>query len=101
MDRIDLKDFFCENCSLQFGNKIVYDLHISLVHENQIKSHPEDQLQSIKIDHDFAVKYQEIGMVESHSNTVLKIEKKIKDKCKCPFDIITIYTLSIFYKQRL
>ena len=26
------RDFFCERCSLQFGKKYVFDLHLSLVH---------------------------------------------------------------------
>ena len=27
-----MKEFFCEECALQFGKKLVFDLHLSLVH---------------------------------------------------------------------
>jgi hypothetical protein len=30
------KDFFCKNCKLQFGKKYVFDLHLSLVHGQQM-----------------------------------------------------------------
>ena len=39
------KDWFCENCKLQFGKKYVFDLHLSLVHGKQmieIKPEPID-----------------------------------------------------------
>ena len=29
-------DSFCQNCSLQFGNKIVFDMHNSIVHKKII-----------------------------------------------------------------
>ena len=32
MDAIVLRNMFCTECSLQFNKKIVYDLHLSLVH---------------------------------------------------------------------
>ena len=32
-----LKDFFCNRCSLQFGKKYVFDLHLSLVHGEKIE----------------------------------------------------------------
>ena len=35
MEKIN-KDFFCENCKLQFGKKYVFDLHLSLVHGKQM-----------------------------------------------------------------
>ena len=31
------RDFFCERCSLQFGKKYVFDLHLSLVHGEKIE----------------------------------------------------------------
>ena len=37
MSQIILRDFYCEKCSLQFGKKYVYDLHLSLVHGQEIK----------------------------------------------------------------
>ena len=35
-------DFFCKKCSLQFGKKYVYDLHLSLVHgeKMEVKTEP-------------------------------------------------------------
>ena len=37
-----MKDFFCEECALQFGKKLVFDLHLSLVHgiKTNIKTEP-------------------------------------------------------------
>jgi KRAB domain-containing zinc finger protein len=31
------REFFCEKCSLQFGKKYVFDLHLSLVHGEKIE----------------------------------------------------------------
>ena len=49
-----LRHLFCEKCSLQFGKKYVFDLHLSLVHGEkiEIKSEPlvfEENLQGIQI----------------------------------------------------
>ena len=49
-----MKDFFCEKCTLQFGKKYVFDLHLSLVHGEKIevKSEPlvfEENLERIQI----------------------------------------------------
>ena len=35
--KIMSRDFFCERCSLQFGKKYVFDLHLSLVHGEKIE----------------------------------------------------------------
>ena len=32
-----MKDLFCEKCTLQFGKKYVFDLHLSLVHGEKIE----------------------------------------------------------------
>ena len=44
MDAIMLRDMFCTECSLQFNKKIVYDLHLSLVHgkKTNIKQEPNN-----------------------------------------------------------
>ena len=44
MDAIMLRDMFCTDCSLQFNKKIVYDLHLSLVHgkKTNIKQEPNN-----------------------------------------------------------
>ena len=38
------RDFFCNKCSLQFGKKYVFDLHLSLVHGEEIKVKSEPQI---------------------------------------------------------
>ena len=47
-----MKEFFCEECALQFGKKLVFDLHLSLVHgiKTNIKTEPNicDSQQSEK-----------------------------------------------------
>ena len=35
------KDFYCGLCSLQFGNRIVFDMHQSIVHEIVTKKNQE------------------------------------------------------------
>ena len=42
MENTILKDFFCGLCKLQFGNRVVYDMHQSLVHKKaqDIKEEP-------------------------------------------------------------
>ena len=42
-----MKNFFCENCSLQFNKKIVFDLHLSLVHGEKIEVKDEDNKESL------------------------------------------------------
>ena len=44
MDATMLRDLFCTECSLQFNKKIVYDLHLSLVHgkKTNIKQEPNN-----------------------------------------------------------
>ena len=32
MEAIILRNMFCKECSLQFNKKVVYDLHLTLVH---------------------------------------------------------------------
>ena len=38
------KDLFCEKCILQFDKKYVFDLHLSLVHREEIKVKSEPQI---------------------------------------------------------
>ena len=44
MDAIVLRNMFCTECSLQFNKKIVFDLHLSLVHGKMtnIKQEPSN-----------------------------------------------------------
>ena len=37
MNQVILRDWYCEKCSLQFDKKYVYDLHLTLVHGQEIK----------------------------------------------------------------
>ena len=36
-----MKDFFCEECALQFGKKLVFDLHLTLLGLGLIKINHE------------------------------------------------------------
>ena len=47
MERINM-DLFCDNCSLQFDKKIVYDIHLSVVHKIKGKSDIEEKPIEIK-----------------------------------------------------
>ena len=42
------KALFCKNCSLQFDKKIVYDIHLSFVHNINIKVKSEEKTIEIK-----------------------------------------------------
>ena len=44
MNKVNLKDFFCEECSLQFGKKLVFDLHLSLVHGKKANIKQENKI---------------------------------------------------------
>ena len=37
MNQVILRDWYCEKCSLQFDKQYVYDLHLKLVHGQEIK----------------------------------------------------------------
>ena len=37
MEEAKQQDLFCNQCKLQFGKKIVYDLHLSLVHNQKVE----------------------------------------------------------------
>ena len=43
-------DLFCKKCSLQFGKKYVYDLHLKLVHGEKIevKNEPLNSEETLK-----------------------------------------------------
>ena len=42
MDETTQQDFFCTQCSLQFGKKYVFDVHLSLVHGKKVVIINED-----------------------------------------------------------
>ena len=35
---MSLKDWYCNNCSLQFNKKSVFDMHLSIVHNQKIEN---------------------------------------------------------------
>ena len=45
-----MRDLYCFECSLQFDKKYVFDVHLSLVHgeELEIKQEPESQPKRVK-----------------------------------------------------
>ena len=67
MNTVILRDFFCEECSLQFGKKLVFDLHLSLVHgkETKIKQEPNT-----------------CGITAEESETSVS-NHKVDQSCKC------------------
>ena len=42
-----VNNLFCENCSLQFDKKIIFDLHLSLVHGKKIEINNEEKKNSL------------------------------------------------------
>ena len=47
MDFIVQKDNFCTRCSLQFGNKVLYEMHLSLLHK---EAKNKEKVENFKID---------------------------------------------------
>ena len=43
MDRKGQKDSFCDLCSLQFGKKFIYDIHMSVIHGQTNNKQKEEQ----------------------------------------------------------
>ena len=41
-------DLFCDECSLQFDKKVVYDVHLSFVHKTEDKVEIEEKKNQIK-----------------------------------------------------
>ena len=42
------KDNFCNLCSMQFGNKFVYDIHMSFVHKIVTQQDKSEKLTEVK-----------------------------------------------------
>merc|ERR1711956_123696 len=67
-------DFFCEQCKLQFDKKIVYDIHLKIIHkEDRIKSELVDTKNDISIEtiDDFSL-FEEPKNVMPQANTQQK-----------------------------
>jgi hypothetical protein len=50
MSQIILRDLYCEKCSLQFDKKFVFNLHLDLVHGEEIKVKKEPLIQAEKFE---------------------------------------------------
>ena len=69
------KDFFCERCKLQFDKKIVYDIHLKIIHkEDTIKSELVDTKNDISIEtcvdniEDFSLLEEPINGISNDEN---------------------------------
>ena len=50
MSQIILRDLYCEKCTLQFDKKYVFDLHLDLVHGEEIKVKKEPLIKEEKFE---------------------------------------------------
>ena len=50
MSQIILRDLYCEKCTLQFDKKYVFDLHMDLVHGEEIKVKKEQLIKEEKFE---------------------------------------------------
>ena len=74
------KEFFCEECALQFGKKLVFDLHLSLVHGKKT---------NIKTEPNISDTQESEELFPSHKNNKYKYAKC--ETCNsCFFDLETI-----------
>ena len=74
------KDFFCERCKLQFDKKIVFDIHLKIVHkEDGIKSELVDTKNDISIEtsNDFSL-FQEPKNLMPQPNTQQKPAESVR-----------------------
>ena len=74
------KDFFCERCKLQFDKKIVFDIHLKIVHkEGGIKSELVDTKNDISIEtsNDFSL-FQEPKNLMPQPNTQQKPAESVR-----------------------
>ena len=84
MEGKNLRDFFCEKCSMQFGNKFVYDLHMKLVHDDRkIKTVSDNQEKRIEMKDENGVIDQEHHTANSNKESVVKNNPNRNDKYKC------------------
>ena len=76
MEGIRPKPNFCQICSLQFGNKFVYDLHLSLLHKNlNTKAQSINDEKSIKKEIDFSIQPIKEEIDISIQDNILKATK--------------------------
>ena len=79
MENVKQKDLFCILCKLQFGKKLVFDLHLSLVHGKkvEIKTEAKSNLSESELNEDTTTKK---GHGENNSYECEICKKKIKIK---------------------
>ena len=65
-----MNNLFCENCSLQFDKKIVFDLHLSLVHGEKIGVKNKDKKESL-------VEFVECGKILASKKALTRHKSKI------------------------
>ena len=80
-----LKDLFCKQCKLQFNKKIVYDIHLKIVHnkDTTIKSEPEGDKNDIPIEQPSECYYNEnVSLCKKPVNDNSTVyEEKMQFKC--------------------
>ena len=80
MNQVILRDWYCEKCSLQFDKKYVYDLHLKLVHGQEIKLKQSQQLvkKSLK-SFNRGKKFCQIILAKSYYREVARWEISMKN----------------------
>ena len=78
MENKNLKDSFCQTCDLQFDNKTIFDLHLSVVHN-------VDNLENKHGNKMVAIKKEENGVISysKHTTSSEKLYPKGKRKFDC------------------
>ena len=79
MSQVILRDLYCEKCSLQFDKKYVYDLHLTLVHGQEIKVKKEPTT--------FKENFEDLEQSEKQSEHIThELDKSLQcDKCNTLF----------------
>ena len=87
MEEARLSDFFCIKCKLQFGKKLVFDLHSSLVHGEkvEIKMEEKSNFRESEFDEDTS---KDHGGKNSYECEICKTCFKRKDNLKKHIDTV-------------
>ena len=67
-----MNNLYCESCSLQFDKKIVFDLHLSLLHREKIGVENEVKKESL-------VEFEECGKILASKKALTRHKSKIHD----------------------
>ena len=84
MENNILKHLYCKLCKLQFGKKVVYDMHQSLVHKEDIKEEPSISDDPKIIMKDFfcelcKLQFNKKAVYDMHQSLVHNKTQEIKD----------------------